>query len=480
MNPTQQKIIHYSRTHSLLSPDDHVLLACSAGPDSMYLAYFLTQYLKRPDQITLIYFDHGLRPKATKNEKELIQNFAKKHHCHWIIKTIPIKTYAKKCHTSLEMAGHTLRQAYLKHKAKQRKIKIIALAHHLDDACETLLLQLVRGTGFDWVGLRPKITLTPECVIVRPLLCLTKSEILSELQALRIKYALDASNNDPRFQRNHIRNTVLPQLAKLNPNYRSAFQKLLTHLETQHTYKSHLNPIYKKIKTTPQGVTIPVTSFKNKSDYVIQALLHEFLKRCQSYANYELLKKHIIPRPHLEFSSKHIQSLEEWLKAHQKGLRKSRTLALNQNYVLILESNQIQLQSKKNNTAYCHRITKLPATVLIEALKLKIKLQLMPNNRTAYPSSAKVAYLNLDRFETPTITIRPRQSKDRMTPFGSTQSKSVKTYMIDKKIPRSQRNDLPLFFIQNQLAWIMGHQIDDTFRILHQTKKVLKIEISTL
>ncbi len=208
------------------SPNEPIILACSTGPDSMYLLYEILK-TKYKDNLVACYFNHKLRDEADGEEKWL-EELGKKiwfkvEVGYAYIKDIQ-KLYPSK---SLEELAREKRYAFLNAILNIYESKYILTAHHLDDKIETFFHNLLRGTKL--TGL---INMTESSgIILRPLLHLEKSEILKYLDENKLEYKLDKSNKDNTITRNKLRNVIIPEFYDINPAFKKNLEKTMDYFE---------------------------------------------------------------------------------------------------------------------------------------------------------------------------------------------------------------------------------------------------------
>lgn len=195
--------------------NDTVVAGISGGPDSMFLLHFLE---KIPAKKIIAHINHKLRKEADKEEKfvkEFVETLRKKTDkisFHSIKKEI--KKFSQKLKTGLEETGRKIRYDYFKKLAKKYKAKFIITAHHADDNLETIIINFVRGASLQGLAGIQEL----ENNIFRPLLNITKKNILEYLKLKRIPFKQDKTNKDKKYARNFIRHEIIPKLKKLNPN----------------------------------------------------------------------------------------------------------------------------------------------------------------------------------------------------------------------------------------------------------------------
>jgi tRNA(Ile)-lysidine synthase len=226
-----KKTIH---KYGLIEKKDRIILGVSGGPDSIFLLYqFLELQREYKLQLVCAHFNHALRPAADA-EEEFVKNLCK----NLDIKCISEKKEVNKFFNgdSLEQTARNLRFDFFLKCSRHFKIKKLALAHHKDDLVETVLMRLIRGTGLKGLrGFLPKskfINLT----VIRPLIELSKKEILDWLDSQKISYRTDESNFEEKFLRNRIRLKLLPLLKEMNPDIANNIYNLSRNLSLDYDF----------------------------------------------------------------------------------------------------------------------------------------------------------------------------------------------------------------------------------------------------
>ncbi|MBN1622534.1 MAG: tRNA lysidine(34) synthetase TilS, partial [Endomicrobiales bacterium] len=208
--------------NNLVKSQDRILLAVSGGPDSVCLTHLFWRMGKTVDvEIEIMYVDHGLRKQA-KREKKFIQDLGKRFKIPAHIEKIPVREYSDLKKISLETAGRALRYSALISLAKKLKCSKIATGHNANDNAETMLMWLIRGTGTEGLAGIPVYRLSEKNArdkikIIRPVLSLTRNEIVRYLHAQKLSYCVDHTNYSMDYTRNKIRHKIIPIFNKLNP-----------------------------------------------------------------------------------------------------------------------------------------------------------------------------------------------------------------------------------------------------------------------
>ncbi|MBU2043710.1 MAG: tRNA lysidine(34) synthetase TilS [Candidatus Omnitrophica bacterium] len=203
------------KKYRLLEPKDKVLLGVSGGPDSLCLLHLFLKIKKEYSlKLICVHFNHRLRQEALL-EENFVKDVCKAAGVEFISEGKNVKDFAG---DSLEQAARNLRFDFFLKVSRQTKFKKLALAHHCDDLVETVLMRLIRGSGLRGLsGFSPQMRFR-SLKVIRPLIELSKDDILAWLSENKISYCLDQSNFQEEFFRNRIRLKLMPLLKELNPN----------------------------------------------------------------------------------------------------------------------------------------------------------------------------------------------------------------------------------------------------------------------
>ncbi len=213
------KLVAFEAEHGLLRPGTGVLAAVSGGPDSVCLAHWLSVQARRKSlRVELLHVHHGLRGRAADGDARSVEALGRKLGVPVTVVRAPVRASAKARGLGLEEAGRKARYAALAARARSGRFAAVATGHQLDDQAETVLLHLLRGTSLEGLGgIAPRRPLAPKIALIRPLLPLTRAEVLAYCEVHGLEWREDASNRSPEFTRNWVRAKVLPLLEKKAP-----------------------------------------------------------------------------------------------------------------------------------------------------------------------------------------------------------------------------------------------------------------------
>ena len=207
-----EKVLKTVQENNMLSTGDMVLLGVSGGADSVCLLCVLKELFEGLD-ITVLHLHHGIRGAEADRDAEFVRELCKKHGAEFILVKRDIPAFAKERGLSEEEAGRIARYEEFEKAAKERGITKIAVAHNMNDAAETFIHNLCRGTGLaGLIGIAPV-----SGNIIRPLISVSRAEIEEYLKEKGESFVTDSTNLSGEYTRNRIRNTVIPELAGINP-----------------------------------------------------------------------------------------------------------------------------------------------------------------------------------------------------------------------------------------------------------------------
>jgi tRNA(Ile)-lysidine synthase len=467
MHPLQKKITALLLRQKLIFPDSFIILAVSAGPDSMAMLHLLAAFRQTLSFTPIaVYIHHGLRPKEAKEEERLVRDQAELLGLSSLIRSAPVKEYAARHHLSLEHAGRELRYAILREIAGQRGAARIAVAHTADDQAEEILLRLIRGTGTK--GLSGMTVLRPEGII-RPLLTTTKKEIFDYLNDKKIPFCEDSSNRDLRFLRNRIRHHLLPLLAgDYNPNIGETLRHTAAILGEEENFLAE-----KTSEISPSILKKEGADLRLDAELFIK--LHVALQR-------RLLENAFwLTGTPPRFST--IEQARSLINKGQEGAQ----LHLGDGLRLIKKDGFLEFVFPKGKKQWRGSIpeTDVPnwnfiipsfGTFFIEALNASVEVTEQEKTENACLQETDTDLLDLDKISFP-LTIRSARPGDRFHPLGAPGSKKVADFLGDKKISRHLRRCVPVLESDGRIAALLGLRIDHHFRITAATRRILAIRV---
>lgn len=459
-----QNFLRYTNEFSLLKKGDRVLIGVSGGPDSTALCYLFKNVPAAYDlKIILAHLNHGLRKKEGAHEEKFVKMLGKQLGAHVIIERVDVKAFCKKNPAlSLQEAARELRFAFFARAAKKSRADKAALAHHADDQAETLLLRLIEGTGMEGLsGIHPKREIRGMTVI-RPLLCVTKDEILEYLKKNKISYCVDSSNEKLVYKRNKIRKRLLPALEKINPGVRENLLRL-------QNISYHENQLVEQIALKAEKQIV-----RHDSEGRAHIALKKFLRNPLAVQRRVLKKVFTRVRASGEdILFAHVERLRLWMAGVEKNL------ILPDGICVEKEKEGVCVRKKgkpAGNISPWRKKLSIPGnTVLKDAVVVHAEvLPAADVSPSRLKTSANEAFLDYAKTGS-VVYARPRKPGDRFMPYGMRGEKRLKDFYIEKKIARDTRVRLPVFENGKHIVWVPAGRIDERAKVDIHTQNVLHL-----
>ncbi len=208
-----------------------IIIAVSGGPDSIALLHIFSQLQKKYSlQLIIAHVNYGLRGLESELDEKLVNSLAQQYHYPIAIKKVNSKELIKKKQGKIDFSEQNLRNIrylFFQQLKAKKKFNLIATAHNLDDQVETYLMRITRGTGLK--GLSAMLFKNQQ--IIRPLLAVTRAQIMDYLKEHQLEWRLDKTNLEDKFLRNKIRNSLIPYLEKnINPNIKETIFRSIVNI----------------------------------------------------------------------------------------------------------------------------------------------------------------------------------------------------------------------------------------------------------
>lgn len=232
-----KKKVEELKKSGLIKKNEKILIAFSGGPDSVFLynlLFFLKEYYSI--EISLIYVNHNLR-EDVENDLNFVEEFSKKNNVPLYIQSVDVRKYAAENKKSIELAARELRYEAIEKVLQNLNYDKIATGHNLDDNIETFIFRLLRGTSLKGLKGIP----SERKNIIRPILQFEKKEILNYLQENKKSYIIDYTNSENDYTRNYIRNEIFPMFVNINPTFRNKVNGLIQEINNKESLKTYIS-----------------------------------------------------------------------------------------------------------------------------------------------------------------------------------------------------------------------------------------------
>ena len=457
-----KKVLTYIEENNLIKSGDRILVALSGGPDSVCLLYILIKLRETLGiEIGAAHLNHMLRGEDALGDEEYVNKLCKDLNIPCYIKQVDINKYARENKLSSEMAGRSVRYDFFDEIISKYGFNKIATAHNANDQAETILFRLMRGTGLEGLG---GIKVSRDNKIIRPILCLSRNEVEDYIEKEGLNPRIDKTNFEKVYNRNKIRLDILPYIKKhFNADIVQTLNRMSTLLQKDNDYlERSAYKYYEKNCLKSKEHFILKKELFNEEEAITSRVIRNALTE-YSKSNYDFEMKHISEIIHLarKNSGKKIDLPNKIYAENiygdiyiKKRIKKQKID--NKNEIVI---NKNDINGKK-----------------VEFHNYKLEFSIIDNNNLIYKKNSLKKFFDFDLIEN-FIVIRKRKDGDKMIPLGMKGTKKIKDIFIDAKVPKEQRDYIPIIEFDNNIAWLTGINVSDEYKVNNNSKNILMISI---
>jgi tRNA(Ile)-lysidine synthase len=441
----ENKVFAYIRQYHMIEEGDRIVAGVSGGADSVCLLAVLREYQKRvPFQLGVVHVNHQLRGEEARRDADYVDRLCRKWELPYREYTYPVAEMAREGHMSLEEAGRKARYEAFRRFMEEWGGDKTALAHHQNDAAETFLYHLARGSGIRGLcGIRPVRER-----IIRPLLGVERQEIENYLEEKGIEYLTDSTNLSLDYMRNKIRHQVLPVLVKdINEQTVSHIARTAQILlEAENYLEKQADNLRKEYVREEKG-RIRVS----KELFAKEEILQQYVLRGALGQLAGGLK---------DIGMEHVQSL---MRLPGRGAGK-------------LVSLPYGIQGKMGYEALWLTVIQDEEPASGEAPELIWHWRKFSYENQPIPENKYTKWFDYDKIEAG-LNVRERRPGDFLVVNASGGRKKLKDYLIDCKVPRHERDRIPLLADGSHIVWAVGYRISEYYKVTHETKTVLEVRV---
>ena len=446
----------------MIEHGETVLIAVSGGSDSMALLYGLHELQQQLEcHLHVVHLNHSMRENSGEDA-----DFVHKHAEHLGLPltthTVELKNLAEEWNLSIETAGRKVRYEFFDTVCADVGATKVAIGHHQDDIVETILMNLIRGGGSDGLkGISP----IRDGKYIRPLTTFTRQEIESFLKSINLVPIEDPTNTDTYYLRNRIRHELLPLLMQeYNPNIKEGLNRTASVVEaesvflddiTQQSYQRCLIP-----KSQPNFIILNRETFL-KNHIAIQ-------RRIMRHAVSELIGTS------RDFTFDHIKSILQAVNGDKPNAK----ITLSNGIQFRRAYQKLQFEIKFKETKEYEYPLNVPGRTIIAELNAKV-VSTVHDLSEDYPPTISdgksEAMLDFCKIKSQ-MTIRNRRIGDRFQPHGMHGTKKIKDFFMDKKVPLSNRDRIPMLVSGNEILWVIGFTTNEQYKIQSDTQVGLHLQ----
>ena len=472
-----ERVDNFLKKWEMVQEGESVLLGISGGADSICLAmYFLAKREILSLKLYAVHINHMLRGDEAKRDEEFVRRFCGDFHIPLNVEYRNIKEESRQKKCSEEEAGRMARYECFEKYAKEYHCEKIAVAHHQNDAAETILFRMLRGTGPQGMaGILPV-----NGKIIRPFLCLSREEIIDVLKNIEQDYVDDSTNTSEEYSRNYIRHRILPEMESVNKRAAEHISELGMQMQELLSYvMPKMDVIYKeKVEENERGeLFLSEKAFSQMSLFEQKEILRRMLFEISGHRK--------------DISLVHVEQLRLLMK-NKCGKRQNcpyRVIAKRMRDGLVLTKEKDCLKDsdstqksklhpvflEKSQLKRCEE-EKKEQVISFEERGLEIRYCILPWNGGKVAKRDCVKYFDYDKMKCKSC-LRTRNAGDYFIMDKEGRRKSLGRYFIDTKIPASDRDRQLLLADGSHIMWIIGGRISEFYKVSSETKRVLRVSV---
>ena len=437
-----KNFVDFIEQNNLFNQGSKILAAVSGGMDSVILVHLLKA---AGFNFGIAHCNFQLRDDESTGDEQFCLQLAQQLDVPFHTIRFDTLKHVADNKVSTQMAARTLRYQWFEQIRQQAGYSVIALAHHQNDAIETILLNLTRGTGIAGLhGILPK-----NGWLIRPMLFLNRDEINGLVKKLKIPYREDSSNASVKYARNKIRLEVIPKLKELNPGL-------------EHTFKNNLSH-FRELELLLDD---RVTELKGRLFIRHENETHILLKDLKELHPQRLLLFNLLQEYGVNETI--VDDLISVLDKHSGKIFETGE------FRLITDRDKLIITKRNNLPQHEVPINLQDKEVNYNGYKLSI---LHDDSPLIVKNNPLALSVDADLLIYP-LTLRRWETGDHFFPLGMKGSKKVSDFFINQKVPLHQKNEIPLIINGNgEIIWIGGYRSDDRYKVTNNTKKVTIFEL---
>ncbi len=413
-----------------------ILIACSGGLDSVVLTHLMKN---SGSDIALAHCNFSLRGKESDGDEMFVIGLAKQMDISIFTETFDTHKFAEEHKVSTQMAARTLRYNWFDEILRDFKFDYLLTAHHLDDDLETFFINLSRGTGLNGLTGIPK----KYNKVVRPILDFSRDEILGYAEKNKLKWREDSTNQKTDYLRNKLRLEVLPQYKKTNEAILKNFQKTQKNLRSSRSLIDDYMALVYKLVISEETNTYKINIQKLKELPHTNELLYELLN---------------------SFGFKDWQDISDLLDAQtgKQIFSNSHRLLKNREDLILSE-----IVTEKSIEEF-----EVPKNGITSPIHLNIE-----PSKYIGETEKNLEYFASEKLNFP-LKLRKWRSGDTFQPFGMKGNKKISKFLKDEKISLNEKANIWLLLSDEKIVWVIGHRMDDNFKVSPDTKHIVKISFN--
>jgi len=444
----------------LIAPGDKILVCVSGGVDSIVLLHVLHRFSKGQNfSLVVAHVNHMARGKNSDADADFVEGVAEKLKLPFFLKKIDVGIKRLQLKTSFQDAARIIRYQFFEETLKEVGCNKIALGHSADDQVETILMNIVRGTGLKGLTGIPQVRGN----IIRPFLEIYRKDLETYLKENDISFRNDASNSDEKYLRNRVRHELIPHLETYNPGIKKNLREMSGIVREDDLLLSQMaQDIFKQKEGSDKKIVWEIEDFQSYPLALRQRLVRQIF--CRITGDMQAITAH------------HVQEVIHLFNSPKTGkvINIPRGMTVTCNYGVVSFAMKVDVFGEDEQW-----MTPIAVPGTTELLVGQIRMQTQIFSHAKDLSSLdpeRQAFLDLEKTGL-AIQARFFRAGDRFCPLGMLGSKKLKSFFIDRKVPREARSRIPILTNANDdIIWVYGQRISHSYRVTDKTKKILFVE----
>jgi len=439
-----------------------VVAAVSGGPDSMALLHLLkTMAEEMPMQVVVAHANHQFRGAESEAEAGLVRRIAGEWGMPCETAELGMPAYIASTGMNPQEASRERRYLFLKETAAKYASPYVLTAHHADDQAETVLMRVVRGTGVSGLAGIPSRRKAEGLELIRPLLRITKCELLDYCKRNEVPYAADSSNNDRHYFRNAVRLDLLPMLERYNPRLRDSLVRLadMAGADDDYMEAEALRAFRELAIPSGEGFRLERRRFRGLHVALQRRVIKLILKCSES------------PRQMQDF-----RRVEELVEALAQDRPTTTRLDLGDGWVFGREYEEAYIgPASSDPVRFAYTVDPETTEIAIRETGDLLRFERMAGAHGGERRNLREACFDGDALRYP-LRVRSRMPGDSIRPLGLNGTKKVQDMFVDAKVPRSRRDGIPLLLDgEGRVLWIPGIRRSDRALVREDTRSTLRV-----
>ena len=450
-----ERVADTIKNHAMLSGGESVLVGLSGGPDSVCLLSILSGLKERYGlALHAVYVNHNLRPEETPGEIRFCEDFCKEKGINFLVKSIDVLSRAKSLGINKQEAARDLRYRAFDEAAVEVGAGIIAVAHNADDQIETICMRFLRGAGPAGLSGMP----AKRGRVIRPLIEIERADIESFLSGWNVPFVVDSSNLGMEYFRNRIRKVLVPVMKELNPSLAGTVAHTSSIMQEEERYfgivvtKALMKMISRKTNSRIELFLAPMESMDT---VILRRVLRRAIEETDSLRG---------------ISYTHVEDIISLVRSGASGKRLylPRGIRVIRGYALLV------ITSERAGRIAEYELCP-PSQVAVKDTGTVIRA--FHEGESGDPGDGRSSVLlDAAAMKFP-LKIRPRAAGDFFFPMGFGRRKKLQDFFVDAKVPRDERDMVPIVVSGDDIVWVAGYRADDRFRVQSGSEKFLRLDI---